>query len=204
MDPLKAKLLKQLDRYALDRSARGLVRFFSFNPKSGELVKVIDRTNLILFEGADALARCLVGESDYAVRVMYMEFKNLVNPLDPIVPPIFDRSGGIVYYNGLAGSPDTDFLRIPLTLNPALSPSGAEYLGNQATFFGISEGTVGFNGKPFNESVNSAVYGAGLISAPQIDNQATDTVFARVYAGIDKVLKETGFEIGVTWTIRFN
>jgi len=204
MDPLKAKLLKQLDRYALDRSAKGLVRFFSFNPRNGELIKVIDRTNLILYEGADALAQCLVGNADYAVRVMYLEFKNLATPGTPITPPVFDRSGGIAYYNGLAGSGDTDFLRIPLTLDPTISPSGAGYLGNQATFFGISEGTVGFNGKAFNESANSAVYGAGLISAPQIDNQATDTVFARVYAGIDKVLKETGFEVGVTWTIRFN
>jgi hypothetical protein len=204
MSPLKLKLLKQLDRYPMDKAARGFVRFFAFNRRTGEIVKIVERSNLILFEGADALAQCLVGNADYAVRVMYMEFKNLASPGDPITPPIFDRSGGIAYYNGLSASLDTDFLRIPLTLNPTVSTSGSEYEGNQATFFGISEGTTGFNGKLFNESVNSAVYGAGLISAPVIDSQASDKVFSRVYAGIDKVLKAAGYEIGVTWTIRFN
>lgn len=204
MNPLHKKLLEQLEHYPLDQSARGVVRFFAFDKKTGLIRKVIDKRNLILFEGADILAQSLIGNADYRVRTMYMEFKNLPSPSTPITPPVFDRSGGIAYYDGLSSSLDTDFLRVPLTFNPTISSSGSEYAGNQATFFGLSEGTAGFNGKLFDPSVNSAVFGAALVASPDVDTQDTDKVFSRVYSGIDKVLKEAGFEIGVTWTIRFN
>ncbi len=193
--------IKLAERY---QTPRGDVQFCLFNPKTGQIKKLIEKRNLVLYSGADILARLLSGDPSFGVNAMYLEFKNLADPSDPITPPPFDRTGGIAYYNGLASSPDTDFLRVPLAVSPAFTASDVNYTGNQVTFFAQSEGLSGFHGKLFGPANNSAVYGAGLIAAPDLPDQSQDRVFSRVYAGIDKVLKESGFEIGVTWTIRFN
>jgi hypothetical protein len=192
------------ESYALDRHVKGLVRFYTREQATKRVVKTIERPNLVLFEGADVLAQLLSGARGYHVNTMYLEFKNLAAPGDAITPPSFDRGDGIAYYNGLISSTDIDFLRVPLTVSPLVEPSSGDYAGNQATFFGISEGTLGFHGKPFLPSSNSAVFGAALIAAPDPSDQSQDKVYARVYTGIDKILKATGFEIGVTWTTRFN
>jgi hypothetical protein len=202
------ELKEQLDDYSLGKSAQGFVRLFSFDPATNLVKKVIESKNLVLYSGADIMARLLGGQSSYAVNTMYLEFKNLPLPTDPIVNPSFTREDGIDYYNGLISSLDTDFLRVPLVVNPNITSSGVLYEGNQATFFGISEGSVGFHGKTFGPSVNSAVYGAALIAAPDPLSQSEDLVFSRYYAGspgwTDKILAEAGFQIGVTWTIRFS
>lgn len=196
--------LNLLEAYPLDRNVHSRVRFFSVNTRTGEIRQLIERTNLVLFSGADVLAQLLSGARGYHVATMYLEFKNLALPTDPVAAPAFGRDGGLPYYNGLIASLDTDFLRVPLLVSPLVESSGGDYAGNQITFFGVSEGASGFHGKPFLVSSNSAVYGAGLVASPEPDDQSQDRVYARSYTGIGKILKETGHEIGVTWTTRFN
>lgn len=192
-----------LGNFDLSRDAHGVARIFSFDPLTNIIDKMIVKHNLILYGGADIMAALLAGRGS-PVNAMYMEYKNLASPGLSITPPVFDREGGISYYNGLSSSPDIDFLRIPLTVNPALEASDVVYGSNQVVFFGVSEGTTGFHGKSFLDTANSAVFGAALVSAADLDDQSQDIVFSRLYAGIDKVLKVAGHQIGVTWTIRFN
>lgn len=209
MDPvrLKKSLCCQLDRYSVSGPAEGFIKLFSFDPKTGRIRRIVAKHNLIMYSGADIMAQCLTGAVSYAVAAMYLEFQNNAgssssSSSSSVAPPTFDRTGGIAYYNGLAGYPDRDYLRVPLMVNPTIVASSALYNGNQITFFAISDGIVGFHGKPFGESSNSAVIGAALVATPDWASQATDQVFSRVYSGIDAVRKETGFEIGVTWTVR--
>lgn len=191
-----------LDAYHLPNHSMGQVGFRLFNPKTGATRKMIQRRNSVLYSGADLLARLLATGAP-KLNAMYIEFKNLAAPVDPIVPPAYDRSGGLAYYNGLDSSPDTDFIRVPLLAEPARTSSDAElYDANQLTIFAQTEGLVGFHGKPFSPSANSAVFGAALIGSPDLGDQTQDLVFARVYTGIDKLLKEEGHEIGVTWVVR--
>jgi hypothetical protein len=195
-------LIEQLS-LDVNTKGKGAIKLFAFNPKTRVLRKLIERENLVLYGGADILAKLLSGDPKYAINTMYLEFINLANPADPVPAPTFDRSGGVTYYTGLTGT--QDFLRVPLVVTPIIDSSDTGlYAGNRVTFFGVSEGMSGFHGLPFNSAVNSAVYGAGLVAAPSITDQSNDVVFSRVYTGIDKVLKESGFEIGVTWTIQFN
>ena len=202
MNKIAKRVLRRFDRYDLGCQAQGGATFFSKRESDGAVRKWVSNHNLIVYSGADALAKCLTG--DWKLGTLYFEFKNLPDPDDPITPPAFDRSDGIAYYNGLASSPDTDFLRIPITVPPAFSASSESYLNNQVTFFALSEGATGFFGKTFSEAVNSAVYGGALIISPDPGDQSQDVVFSRTYSGIDKILKEAGFQIGVTWAIRFN
>jgi hypothetical protein len=188
----------------LSKQAKGRAAFFSFNERSKAIKQYIHKNNQILYSGADILANLVAGTPEYKISAMYFEFKNLGSSGDPITPPAFDRTGGIAYYMGLSSSPDVDFLRVPLTINPAITSQAGAYVGNIATFFSITDGLTGFNGKPFNSGVNSAVYGAALVATPDPADQTKDVVFSRIYTGIDKILKETGFGIGVTWPIQFN
>jgi hypothetical protein len=201
MQPKLLVLRKQLEAYSLEKSACGLPSFFSYNKKTGEIKDFIECRNKILYSGGDVLAQCLIGNPAFAVNTMYMEFVN--NPSGPVTPPSFDRTGGIDYYNGLASVDHVDFLRIPFTVNPLINSSNPDlYKGNQSTFFAISEGSEGRWGKSF--PVGSAVYGAALVAAPEVGDPTKDTVFSRVYTGIGTIIKEAGFEVGVTWTTRFN
>lgn len=203
MTPLAKKLMMQMEGYSLSRQARGRARIFLFDPKTGVIHKIVENHNDIVYSGADVMAKLLSGASGYAVNTMYMEFKNLPSPLDPIVPPSFDRTGGIAYYNGLSSSPDTDFLRVPIQITPTISAGDSNYLGNIVTFFAISEGSTGFWSKIFSHTVNSAVFGGALVASPDPTDQTQDVVFSRIYSGIDKVLKTSGMEIGITWPIEF-
>lgn len=199
----KLKLYRELERYSLADQACGLPTFFAFNPQTNEVKKIISRRNKILYSGADVLAQVMSGHPEYAPGTMYMEFST--DPGGSVTPPTFDRGpgSGIEYYNGLEASPDRDFLRLALTVNPLVNSSdNALYAGNQTTYFAISEGTIGRWGKSF---VNGcAVYGAAIVATPEPTDPSKDVVFSRVYTGIETIFKEAGFQIGVTWTIRYS
>jgi hypothetical protein len=197
MSAMKIDLRRTTDSYRLDKNTFCPVKFMLFDSRTKEVKKVIQRSNLVLYGAADILALLISGNPDYKLNVMYIEFQNTGGP--PVSPPSFDRSGGRLYYDGLSAS---DYLRVPIVAPPALSPSGAQYEGNQATFFAVTEGLAGVHSTPFNTT--SVVYGAALVAAPDIGDQSRDVVFSRVYTEIGSIQKEVGHEIGVTWTIRFN
>jgi hypothetical protein len=195
------KLHEPLD---LGRQAKGLVTLFSFDEKTKRICRQISLQNLILYSGADILGRLLAGQSAYAINMLYLEFQNTVGA---IVPPAVSRADGIAYYNGLSSSPDTDFLRLPLLVEPSVDASSTDYESNQATFFAESEGTAGFFAKPFSEAASSFIFGAALVAAPDPADQSKDIVFSRVYIGelgwTTAIDKQNGKQVGVTWTIRF-
>ena len=190
--------------YDLGKQAKGLVSLFSFDEKTRRIHKMVQLNNLILYGGADIMARLLAAQRQYAINVVYMEFKNT---LGAISPPAVSRGDGVEYYAGLDASPDTDFLRIPLLVNPTVQASDPEYESNQVTFFAESEGESGFFGKPFSQAAASHVFGAALVAAPDLNDQSQDIVFSRVYIGElatwgTPVDKQDGKQIGLTWTIR--
>lgn len=195
---------REFDRYDLRKNTQSPVIYQKIEEKTGRVFQTIHSNNLVLYSGADILALLLAGHPEYKIGAMYMEFMNLADPDDPITPPAFDRSGGIDYYTGLASSPNVDYLRVPIVLNPVNSPSGSNYVANRATFFAISEGVVGVNGKEFSAAANSAIYGAALVSTPDFQDPSKDVVYSRDYAEIGKQLKQTGFQTGITWVQQFN
>jgi hypothetical protein len=150
-----------------------------------------------MFEGADILAEASIGRR--TINGMYVEFINLALPTDPTPVPGFTRADGVDYFNNLSSSPDTDYIRLSLLLNPTLETSDiTKYDGNQPVFCAVTAGVVGFHGKPFGSASNSAVYGGALVSIPDPGDQSRDKVYARSY-NIGKLLKQSGHEIAVLW-----
>lgn len=196
--------MKLLGEYDLSQNALGKVSIFAFDEKTRQIYRFHQLLNLILYSGADVLGQLLAGRPGYAINTVYLEFKNTAGV---ITPPSVSRADGIEYYNGLSASLDTDFLRLPLLVNPSVEASGDDYESNQVTFFAESEGTQGHFGKPFSQAASSWVYGAALVAAPAPSDQSQDVVFSRLYIGdlgwTSAIDKQDGKQVGLTWAIQF-
>jgi hypothetical protein len=148
---------------------------------------------------------------NYNISALYIEFENLADPANEIAVAPFDRDLGVNYYNSLVDSSTRDFLRIPLTLEPAGSVSAGyevnlpiEQQLNKLTFFAQSAGTTGVFGKTFSHLVNSKVFAAALVAAPRYDDRTKDVVFARTaFVPENQVTKEASAQIGITWDVAF-
>lgn len=148
---------------------------------------------------------------NYNISAIYVEFENQADPETEIAVSAFDRDLGISYYNAMVDSTTRDFLRIPLTIEPAGNiVSGyedklpLEQQINKLTFFVQTAGTTGVHGKTFSHTVNSKVYAAALVAAPVFSDRTKDVVFARtIFNPANQVTKEASSQIGITWDISF-
>ena len=179
----------------------GRIRLFLADQRGREIRSLHETPNLYLYGGAD-IACALVSGLPFRIATMYMEFENLASPTDPIVPPTYDRTGGIGYYTSLAAP--RDFLRIPITIQPTRQSSDpALYQGNRVSFFALTAGTIGQHGLPFSDTVNSAVFGAALCASPDPATQANDVVWSRAYFADRYELKQPNHQIGIEWSLQF-
>jgi hypothetical protein len=160
--------------------------------------------NDILYEWGAIVAPLLLRQGlNYGIGGMYLEFENVADPASVVALPAVSRdaSQGIGYYNGLASSPDRDYLRVPLTVglldktDPIKFPNG-----NVATFFAQTSGVQGVHGKPFSDANNSKVYGGALVAFVDKDDFTRDLVYARSYlAAGDQQVKLPTSQIGLEW-----
>ena len=156
--------------------------------------------NMIMDGAAECIANMMLGRPQYKPAAICFEYVNLADPGDLPSPPFFNKSEGVEYFTGLQYSADTDFLRVPVVATPNVV---VNELGNYVTtFYAVTPGDViGFWGKPFTAAANSAVYGGALVASPIPDSQPNDIVIARNYPAGAKVLKPTGEQICIIWSI---
>lgn len=192
----------QLDAIDLSHDVRTWWRIFSFDEKTGEIRHLIEKANLIPYQGADVLARALGGDPDYVAGAMYFEFENTAG--SPSVPtPARDED--ISYYlDTLALSSTKDYVRASLVIPAGYSSSdSAKYTGNQVTFFATTSGTEGVHGRAFSSAANSKVYGVALAATPEPTQYTSDLLFSRTYDNVGVIPKEDGYQIGAQYLIRF-
>ena len=203
---------------------RGHVTLWRVDDKTGLKVPVMSQPNQIQYSWGYIAAKQLgfkrqADRLDYHISAMYIEFSNQSAPADPVSVNAFDRkfpistvgSTDINYYNELLSSPTVDFLRVPLSLEPALGVSPgfdvnlqSEQQGNQLTFFVQTSGTIGVQGKTFSHSMNSKVFAVALVAAPVFSDRTKDVIFARTtFSAPNQVTKEASSQIGITWDIAF-
>lgn len=164
------------------------------------------RDNLLVYDWASVIAHLMSdGTADYRVNGMYVEFKNVSDPSAAIAAPAYDRSGAAGYYADLANSPDADFLRVPLIAASTDNSDPTKFsANNRVTFFAMTQGAAGVHGKPFNDSVNSKVYGLALVAMPSQGDRSRDVVFSRTYFDADEQqVKTATSQVGVQWPMAF-
>jgi hypothetical protein len=160
--------------------------------------------NDVLYSWGAIAARMLAQVGvNYRINGILFEYKNVADPSDTVSPPAFDRTGGINYYDGLSSSPDVDYLRVPIiastldSSDPTLFPDV-----NRMTFFAMSQGATGVNGKPFGPTHNSLVYGGALVSIVDLADKTQDIVFSRYYLEPDdQMLAMASASLGLEWQL---
>lgn len=193
---------------------RGVVTLWRIDEKTGLKIPHGTQKNQIQFTWGYAAARHLgfrpsADRPSYHISTLYVEFENQSGPETPISVAPFSRSIATSYYANLTGQ--RDYLRIPIIIEPTLSVSDgyAENLpvnqsANQLTFFVQTSGTAGMHGLPFASNVNSKVYAAALVAAPDFNDPTKDVVFARtMFTTANQITKEASSQIGITWDIAF-
>jgi hypothetical protein len=195
---------------------RGHVTLWRVDEKTGLRLPLHSQPNQIQYSWGYAAVKQLgyrpgPDRPSYHISALYVEFENQADPEDEISTGSFERDLAVSYYDALVESATRDFLRIPLTLEPAagVSPGYSDYLppsqqANQLTFFAQTSGTTGVHGKTFSHAVNSKVFAAALFAAPDYSDRTKDVVFARtMLSGANQVTKEASSQVGITWDIAF-
>jgi hypothetical protein len=182
---------------------RGRLRLWQ-NQQPGEWLD-----NLVLYNWATVMGKLLIdGLPHWRIQYLYLEFENVANPTTPVTLPTFGRTpaDGWPYYQGLSTSTNRDFLRLPVLVRQLTSDDTSKYpQGNIATFLAQSAGLEGFHGKPFNDTVNSKVFGAALVVSPEPLDPTQDLVFSRAYfPASQQMVKTASSQIGVEWSLRFD
>jgi hypothetical protein len=197
---------------------RGHVAVWRVDEKTGLKLPLFSQANQIQYGWGFIAAKQLgyrrqPDRLDYHISAMYIEYEN-VEPEVQISTPSFERNVDINYYNSLYDSTTRNFIRVPLTIEPALSVSTGYEVnlpvnqsGNQLTFFAqTSEARVVYDddSRRFSNLTNSRVYAAALVAAPAINDRSKDVVFARtVFNSNYQVTKEASSQIGITWDVAF-
>lgn len=197
---------------------RGVVTVWRINEATGLCEPVIRKSNQIQVSWGHIAAKQIgfkrqPDRPDYSISAMYVEFENQTDPDEPVTVTDFERTAGLEYYAALAETPNRDFLRVPLRLEPAITVASGSLgevvladsdQGNQLTFFAQTSGTQGVHGRAFSHTLNSKVYSAALVATPYFNDQSRDVIFARTNFAIgDQVGKEASSQVGITWDISF-
>ncbi|MCH8854619.1 MAG: hypothetical protein IID41_18480 [Planctomycetes bacterium] len=163
--------------------------------------------NLTLFGWGTIVGELLRGAPDgkpYNIGAILIEFEN--NGGAAVSPPVFDRTGGKSYYDGLSSSGDRDYLRVPIS-NIAFTSSDVTKFpgGNQPTFYAQTAGIAGVHGKTFSDGVQSRVFGGALVATPEFSDETLDIVHSRFYfAEANQLIKQAGSQVSLTWPLTLN
>jgi hypothetical protein len=166
---------------------------------SSSVIRMSEFENQMQFAACDAIMLCLSGiGAGYTISAMYLEYANAAHIAVPSAPE-FSRADGVDYYLGLGDH--RDFLRVPLTTYPYTQATGEDYQSNRVTFFALSSGhTEGNNGKPFDATNQSTVFGIALVATPILGNVSNDIVLCRSY-NMSEMEVDENRSIGIAHTI---
>ena len=190
----------------------GVLRFWRFDPPTKQWTPGRPTRNQTMYGWGFAAAQSLgYGKTNYRINGMYLEFENVADPEDAVTPPDFTPDAGIEYYQALSGSGTRDYMRVPLVSSPVLSihpgyEDGYEagVTGNKLTVYAQSAGSTGVHGKTFSNGVNSKLFGAALIVAPDWGDATQDIICNRAYVASDEQLvKPTMLQLSASWELSF-
>lgn len=189
---------------------RGEYDVFEVCERTGRRKLLFSHHNELVDTWGVVAARCIgLGDRDYRLSAMYLEFENVDDPEDEVTIPEIDPEVGLDYYLDLASSDARDFLRVPLDVAPSLFvvdgftsiPQGQ---GNGIQVYASTQGVVGVNGKTFSSGVNSKICGLAIVATPVWGDRTQDVVFARSYYEAEQQqVKQPSSQLAVSYRLQF-
>lgn len=171
----------------------GFIKAWKTEVSTGKSELVVDKKNLIMYSGADLLARALGGEANSGISHMYIGFNN-TGSFTPI--PITKASVASDFWSSLYTDP-FGVLRLPLSFAPGYF-NDTNYSNNIVLFSVVIASAESFHGAAFGAS--SSIYEAALVSAATPSDYRQDQLFSRV--NFAPILYETGYNLTIVWGVR--
>lgn len=177
---------------ANNANGRGFIKIYQINKATGETRKVVERPNLILYSGANILAKAIAGEPNSKITHMYVGFTNN----DDTPPTVtLDNTDPINEYSGTKG-----YLRIPLAYTPSFLSSDTNHDGN-VPVFSVSVGTPTSVGGAVFQSGDSKIFEIALVVERSPTDHTQDVVFSR--AQFTPLLYNNLYALTLQWGIEF-
>jgi hypothetical protein len=171
--------LHKQSAYVANRDAKGFVRMWKFNPKTGIKEILIEKPNLITKEGASIAARALSGLPNTGITHMYIEH------ISGSTPPTVTLDDTITAFG-------QNFLRKKLAFSPSFS-NETGYDSNLVYFSAYITGT--------EISSNLNIVSIGLVNAADPLSSAGDKLFSRV--SFTAIPYDHDHGLAITWGVSF-
>lgn len=184
----------------------GFFQIWKTDIKTAKTELVVDKRNMILYQGADLLAFALAGVKNARISHMYVGYKTAAD-ITGFVPPTIDKdySNQFIDYNNTTGLEDLGYLRVPLAFTPSYL-STTNYENNTVLFTSVvSNNTVPFGGSDFNDSGDIApshLFEVALVASLDPTSAAKDKIFSR--ANFSPITYDANYNLTITWGIQFN
>jgi hypothetical protein len=181
---------------------QGFYKIWQVNPLTGERQLLRDNKNLILFGGADLLARAMAGVKYSNISHLYVGYKNHAD--DNFDKPTNDRAYSFKFSSYSEGN-KLGYLRVPLAYSPSFL-NQPNYENNIAVFTGIVTPGIESNGAGFlaDNPANiepSQIFEVALVAATEPAGQGGDVVFSRAH--FSPLLYNPSYNLTITWGIQF-
>jgi hypothetical protein len=184
----------------------GFFKIWKTNLITGKSELVVDKKNMILYQGADLLALALAGVKNAKISHMYVGYKTVAD-MTGFEAPTIDKeySNQFIDYNNTSGLEDLGYLRLPLAFTPSYLNT-TNYENNTVLFTSVvSNNTSPFSGADFNDSGDmspSHLFEVALVGALDSTSAIKDKIFSR--ANFTPIVYDANYNLTITWGIQFN
>lgn len=185
----------------------GFFKIWKTSKVTGQTELLVERKNMVLYQGMGLLAKALAGVRYASVSHMYIGYKT-TDDISGFTPPTIDKeyTNKFEDYNVAIGLADLGYLRLPLNFTPTYLTSGEDYEDNVAVFTTvITANNSGLpNGADFNDSGDaepSHIFEIALVAALDPTSDGNDVIFSR--ANFEPILYDPAYNLTVSWGIQF-
>lgn len=183
----------------------GFFKIWKVHKQTGARELVIDKKNMILYQGADLMALALAGVKNAKVSHLYVGYKTTAD-ISGFVPPTIDKeySNKFEDYDNAVGLEDLGYLRLPLAFTPTYL-STTDYENNTVIFTAVvSNNTSSFGGADFfdsGEATPSHLFEVALVAALDPTGSTKDKIFSR--ANFEPIVYDSNYNLTISWGIQF-
>lgn len=185
---------------------QGFIKIWRVSKETGGKELLVDKKNMILYQGSDLLGLALGGFKNAKISNMYIGYVNAADPLSGFTPTTIDLSYSIPFTAyGSGAHSDKGYLRVPLAYSPVYQGSTSDYDSNQVIFTSIvsstQEATGGADFLYADDGTPSHIFEIGLAAALNPSSAAGDIIFSR--ANFTPITYDQNYNLTISWGIQF-
>jgi len=154
---------------------------------------ILEKPNMVVYQGSDILANTLGGKQNSAISHMYIGFHNGSS----FSPPAISKSDTRATYQAFSGN--FGYLRFLLSTTPSYF-TDTNYSNNNVVFTATVVASASEAGATFTPGT-SYIYEAGLVNAQVPTDKAQDRLFSR--ANFSEIEFVSTYNLIISWAVKF-